>query len=195
MILDHLGESGPRAGAEQPPVEISGDQPAGYGADEQPLLGCTVLLVDDSPVNVRVARTMLERWAAEVEVARNGLEAVEAISARPFDAVLMDCQMPEMDGFEATSAIRRSEKGPDRHQIIVAMTASAMEGDRELCIRSGMDDYISKPVRPADLLTVLGHWIDDRGPATAPVVKTVQPKGAVLDIQKLLTTCGHRDSS
>src|SRR6185295_10162002 len=93
----------------------------------------------------RVATRMLERLGYRVEVAENGVEALAILSDKSFDLVLMDCQMPEMDGFETARAIRLRE-GAEKHTPIVAMTANAMQGDRERCLAAGMDDYIAKPV-------------------------------------------------
>src|SRR5439155_10050314 len=116
-----------------------------------------VLLAEDNFVNQRVAIKMLESLGCEVEVAQNGQKAVEAVAAAHYDVVLMDCQMPELDGFEATRAIRGSEAdmaagGEPRHVPIIAMTANAMAGDRERCIEAGMDGYLTKPVRLDDLV-------------------------------------------
>lgn len=118
-----------------------------------------VLVAEDNPVNQKVALLTLERLGYQVHVVGNGLEAVAAMEAGLFDIVLMDCQMPVMDGFEATSEIRRRE-GEWAHHPIIAMTASAMQGDRERCFVVGMDDYISKPVQPAALDRVLQRWLD-----------------------------------
>jgi PAS domain S-box-containing protein len=118
-----------------------------------------VLVAEDNPVNQKVALLTLERLGYQVRVVGNGLEAVAAMEAELFDIVLMDCQMPGMDGFEATSEIRRRE-GAWAHHPIIAMTASAMQGDRERCFVVGMDDYISKPVQPAALDRVLQRWLD-----------------------------------
>ena len=118
-----------------------------------------VLVAEDNPVNQKVALLTLERLGYQVRVVGNGLEAVAALEAELFDIVLMDCQMPGMDGFEATSEIRRRE-GQWAHHPIIAMTASAMQGDRDRCFVVGMDDYISKPVQPAALDRVLQRWLD-----------------------------------
>jgi CheY-like chemotaxis protein len=117
-----------------------------------------VLVAEDNPVNQRVAVRMLERLGLEADVALNGHEAVRRVADQPYALVLMDCQMPELDGFEATAAIRASEQ-PDDRTPIVAMTAAAMRGDRERCLAAGMDDYISKPVRIEELRSVLARWL------------------------------------
>jgi two-component system, sensor histidine kinase and response regulator len=115
-----------------------------------------VLVVDDNPVNQRVAAAMLARLGVHADVAGNGHEAIECLSRQPYDLVLMDAQMPEMDGYEATAAWRTREVAQGlRHMPIVAMTANAMTGDRDRCIAAGMDDYLSKPVRPDELRRVL----------------------------------------
>jgi PAS domain S-box-containing protein len=114
-----------------------------------------VLLAEDSVVNQKLAVYLLEKWGHHVTVANNGHEAVARVQAEPFDMVLMDVQMPEMDGLEATAAIRQQEVGTRKHVPIVAMTAHAMVGDRERCLESGMDDYLSKPIRARELLAVI----------------------------------------
>lgn len=120
--------------------------------------GLSVLLVEDNEVNRKVAKRMLERLGCAVDIAGNGEMAVQRVSERQYDVVLMDVQMPQMDGYEATRLIRERESGSGRHQIILAMTASAMEGDRERCLQSGMDDYLSKPFREAELRRILARW-------------------------------------
>ncbi|MBK8229478.1 MAG: response regulator [Candidatus Eisenbacteria bacterium] len=116
-----------------------------------------VLVVEDNAVNQKVAVRMLERLEARADVVGNGLEALEALERFEYDLVLMDCQMPEMDGYEATRHIRRRE-GAARHTPIVAMTANAMEGDRERCLDCGMDDYLSKPINSALLREAVERW-------------------------------------
>lgn len=117
-----------------------------------------VLVAEDNPVNQVVATEMLKRFGCRVDVVANGLEAVEAVKRLPYDLVFMDCQMPEMDGFEACRVIRANEP-PDGHVPIIAMTASALAGDREHCLEAGMDDYISKPVRMVALKTAMQRWM------------------------------------
>jgi signal transduction histidine kinase/CheY-like chemotaxis protein/ligand-binding sensor domain-containing protein len=144
------------------------DQPQAGGAEA--VLG-DVLLAEDNAVNQRLAVRVLERRGWRVTVAPNGREAVSLIEAGHFDVVLMDVQMPEMNGFEATAAVRQRERGTGGHVPIVAMTAHAMKGDRELCLEAGMDDYVSKPIRAAELFaaidSVLKTW-GAKGPAAGP---------------------------
>ena len=114
-----------------------------------------VLLAEDNLVNQKLAQGLLTRQGHTVLIANNGREAIDALQADKFDVVLMDVQMPEMDGFEATRAVRKAEQGTDQHQPIIAMTAHAMAGDRELCLEAGMDEYVSKPIRIAELVDKL----------------------------------------
>jgi signal transduction histidine kinase/DNA-binding response OmpR family regulator/HPt (histidine-containing phosphotransfer) domain-containing protein len=120
-----------------------------------------VLLAEDNPVNVEVARAMLESLDLEVDCARNGEEALNASRSGTYDCVLMDCQMPVMDGFAATAAMRREEReaGRGRTLPIIAITANALQGDREACLAAGMDDYLSKPFTQQELAAVIGRWI------------------------------------
>jgi CheY-like chemotaxis protein len=113
-----------------------------------------ILVVEDSHVNQRVALLHLERLGFTADLAANGAEALKLLEHKPYNVIFMDCQMPVMDGLRATVEIRRQKLG-DPNVRIIAMTASAMEGDREKCLAVGMDDYISKPVQVEDLLRVL----------------------------------------
>jgi signal transduction histidine kinase/CheY-like chemotaxis protein len=119
-----------------------------------------VLVVEDSPVNRLVAVHVLERCGFRAHVVNDGREALQALSTQTYDAVLMDCQMPNIDGYEATRELRRRESGA-RHTPVIAMTAHAMTGDRDRCLAAGMDDYIAKPVRSQTLVEVLRRWIVD----------------------------------
>jgi CheY-like chemotaxis protein len=118
----------------------------------------TILLAEDNVINQKVAVSILEKRGHEVQTVGNGREALQALACERFDVVLMDVQMPEMDGLEATAAIREMEKGTGRRIPIVAMTAHAMKGDRERCLGAGMDDYVSKPVEPKSLNAVIEQW-------------------------------------
>ena len=121
-----------------------------------------VMVVEDNIVNQKVACRMVERLGLRADVAANGLEAVEMSQLAPYDLILMDCQMPEMDGYEATREIRRRE-GVHRRTVIIAMAAEAMIGAREKCIEAGMDAYIAKPVRLTDLAEALRSWLPREG--------------------------------
>jgi CheY-like chemotaxis protein len=112
-----------------------------------------ILLAEDNAVNQKLAMRILEQMGYRADVASNGLEAVESIERQAYDVILMDVQMPEMDGLDATRNIRKLEKIAQPR--IVAMTANAMEGDREMCLAAGMDDYISKPIRVNELVDAL----------------------------------------
>ena len=118
----------------------------------------TVLLVEDNAVNRKVAQKALDKLGFTVETAVDGAEAVPLASARNFDIILMDIQMPRMDGYAATHLIREIQADSGRHTPIIAMTANAMTGDRERCIEAGMDDYISKPFTRESLSAVLERW-------------------------------------
>lgn len=118
-----------------------------------------ILVVEDNKINQKVVLGLLGKFGLNADLAVNGLEAVAAVEKSAYDVVFMDCQMPEMDGYEATRAIRLSETD-GRHQVIVAMTANAMKGDEEKCLAEGMDDYIAKPLKRDGLLLMLKRWIN-----------------------------------
>ena len=128
----------------------------------------TILLAEDNPVNQKLVAKMLERGGYKCVIANNGREAVEAVSGNNrYDLILMDIQMPDMDGYDATRAIRELE-GDARHTPIIAMTAYAMHGDREKCLESGMDDYLSKPVKWNDLIAAIEKWLPPKMEAEEP---------------------------
>lgn len=130
-----------------------------------------ILLAEDNAVNRNLAVRLLQKQGHNVTAVGNGREALSALERQSFDLILMDVQMPEMDGFEATRAIRRNERGTGKHTPVIAMTAHAMSGDRELCLSAGMDGYAPKPIRQADLakeiVRVLGKCSGQSEPASS----------------------------
>ena len=141
-------------------------------------VGGHVLLVEDNAVNRQVAQRLLSLIGISYEIAENGKEALDAVAARPFDGVLMDCQMPVMDGYTATRIQRQNEATSGQHIPIIAMTANAMAGDREKCLKSGMDDYLSKPLNRALLEQTLRKWLPAGAksrPSAPPVAKPTSP--------------------
>jgi CheY-like chemotaxis protein len=141
-----------------PPVDPAARPVAAGGAPAALPPGLRILLAEDNPVNQRVATAMLAKLGCEVVVAGDGRAAVEALAAGGFAVVLMDCQMPEMDGFQATEAIRAMESGGDQRIPIIAMTANASAEDRERCLLCGMDDHVAKPITQAGLAGAIGRW-------------------------------------
>ncbi len=150
-----------RSGADTPLPRLPGVRPL------------RILLAEDNVVNQRVATRLLEAGGHAVTVANHGGEALAALEHGAFDLVLMDVQMPEVDGFEATKTIREREAGTGRRTKVVAMTAHAMKGDRELCLAAGMDDYVSKPIQKGELARVLA-WAAS-APAATPAPATPAP--------------------
>jgi signal transduction histidine kinase/HPt (histidine-containing phosphotransfer) domain-containing protein len=156
----------------------------------------SILVVEDNPANQKVALWMLETLGYRADLVHNGLEAVEAVSRTSYGAVLMDCQMPEMDGYEATRRIRAAEGG-SCHVTIIGMTANALQGDRKICLAAGMDDYIGKPVIIEDLAALLKKWtalesangrVDTRTLLKAgPLDASLKSNAEILDAELLET--------
>jgi CheY-like chemotaxis protein len=130
-----------------------------------------ILLAEDNLVNQRLATRLLEKRGHRVAVAANGRDALEALAKESYDLVLMDVQMPEMDGMEATAKIREMEKFTGRHQPVVALTAHAMKGDQELCLAAGMDGYLTKPIRQQELDELLEKYTRAAGAPSAVLVR------------------------
>ena len=152
-----------------------------------------VLLADDNPTNQKLVELLLDRHRHRVTTVGNGREAVAISAEQPFDLILMDVQMPEMSGLDATAAIRARERATGAHTPIIAMTAHAMSGDRERCLTAGMDAYLSKPLRPDDLMAAIdalltaGPDAPDERPAAAPR----DTPAAAIDEARLLDDFGH----
>ena len=162
---------------------ISGIEPA-----QRPL---RILLAEDSLVNQKLAIGLLQRAGHTLQIANNGKEALAALETRAFDLVLMDVQMPVMDGLEATMAIRRREHSTGGHIPIIAMTAHAMKGDRERCLASGMDEYVAKPIRVGELYTAMSRVLPVNSPLPAEIAEA--PPSEVDWSQALQSVDGDRE--
>ena len=162
------------------PAAVTPDLPI---RNQRPL---NVLIAEDNPINCELAVTLLKKLGHHIHVAENGRLALEAVGRQTFDLVLMDVQMPEMDGLEAARQIRALEQGTGRHLPIIAVTAHAMKGDSEQCLEAGMDDYISKPIRRLELIAAMERQFP---PAAAPAPVPVVPASAAtqaFDRDKLM---------
>jgi CheY-like chemotaxis protein len=164
-----------------PPVAVS---PADVPAVENPPPRSTsvaILLAEDNPINQKLALRLLHKRGYTVVTAGNGIEALAAFERQCFDVVLMDIQMPEMDGFKATAALRESERGTGQHQLIVAMTAHAMKGDDQRCLEAGMDGYLCKPIRSDHLYALLEGFPESLKSAQSPASRC--HSGKALDLE------------
>jgi CheY-like chemotaxis protein len=158
------------------------------GPKPGPVLPLRILVAEDNPVNQKVALLQLKNLGYEADVATDGAQALGMLARQPYDVILMDCQMPVMDGLAATREIRRGYPHPVR---IIAMTANAMQGDRERCLEAGMDDFLSKPVRAADL----GRALQECKPLAGPAVPAERPdlptaSDAPVDLERLFEITG-----
>ena len=169
----HLPNAGPPVVKEEPNGSVS----------VAPMLRGRLLVAEDNIVNQKVALAILKKLGYQTDVVSNGKEALAALREGSYDLVLMDCQMPEMDGYEAAALIRESQSGVHNHQIpIIALTAHAMKGDRDKCLAGGMNDYISKPMKTTTVADVLEKWLPRKqdGPASALIPATPAPAPGLL---------------
>jgi signal transduction histidine kinase/CheY-like chemotaxis protein/HPt (histidine-containing phosphotransfer) domain-containing protein len=168
------------------------DQPVDVSDNGSSVLDVRILLAEDNPVNKEVALEMLRGFGCTVDTANNGKEALEAVGKNAYNLVLMDCMMPEMDGYTATAEIRRLQNSGQLPQFpIIALTANAIEGDREKCLVAGMDDYLSKPFKVESLLRVIKSWVS-KSPAITPsepvpMSEPAQPTEAIINNAALET--------
>ena len=151
-------------------------------AEERQGFDGKVLVAEDNPTNQDVVRGMLRKLGCRVDLAANGGEAVEVAMSQDYDLILMDCQMPVLDGYQATAEIRRMERenNQGRHTPIIALTANALKGDKEKCLAAGMDDYMSKPFRVSAIRTMIEHWVSVQSPADAASVDSWREETPVL---------------
>ncbi len=165
-------------------IETAADIVTRHSITERKFQNINILLVEDNMVNQKMEAAMLRKAGYFVDIADNGRMAVEAMDKKDYALVLMDVQMPEMDGYEATRAIR-SKEGDKKHTIIIAMTAHSMQGDREICLQAGMDDYIAKPIDPQVMFSVIKKWVKSKieDPETS-VTETVKTKALRQDISE-----------
>ena len=180
------------------PKKIAAPVSVPQGGTERPLaerFPLSILLCDDNAINLKVAARIVQQLGYKPDMAASGHEALEALQRRHYDLVFMDVMMPEMDGLETTRAIREREKNPAAHPnfsskiLIIAMTAHAMQSDREKCINAGMDDYLAKPIRPADVRGMIEKWVAklaaDR-PSTAPQPGAAYAAEPPVDMARLM---------
>jgi two-component system, sensor histidine kinase and response regulator len=173
------------AAAVGPAPAVPPSAPASVAASGTPASGLHILVAEDNPVNQKLAVALLEKEGHRVTLVGDGVEAVAALGRQEFNLVLMDVQMPEMDGLEATRRIRQREQGTGRHVPVIAMTAYAMKGDRELCLEAGMDAYVSKPVRARELFAAIEALVSPARSAPTPPAPAVPPAPPAPDAARL----------
>lgn len=179
QLFDCLAELCDSSTAQPPYTAQSASPPPVARPVEQ--AGC-LLLVEDNPVNQKLAMMQLKKLGFTAHTANNGHEALAALQSNRYDLILMDCQMPEMDGYEATGAIRALEAQSGGHIPIIAMTANAMAGDRERCIAAGMDDYLSKPVGMEQLRIKIQRWLPEQATADYAVMEIQSAPAAKIQV-------------
>jgi len=176
-------------GAKQQRDSISIVTRSSLDAGYSPVKSLQVLLAEDNSVNQLLARRLLEKRGHRVTVTSNGREALDEIEKGAYDLVLMDVQMPEMSGIEATIAIREKEKGGDKHLPVIALTALVMKGDRERCFAAGMDGYLAKPIRPQELDEILDGYIAE-SEGKIPAATPAAAEGSWIDAAELMERLG-----
>jgi CheY-like chemotaxis protein/HPt (histidine-containing phosphotransfer) domain-containing protein len=159
-------------------------------SERGPVEALNILVAEDNPVNQKLATRLLEKRGYRVTVAGNGKEALAALDKNSYDLVLMDVQMPEMGGIEATIALREKEKSTGLHQPVVAMTALVMKGDRERCLEAGMDNYISKPIRAQELDEILDSYLSRREQTVIPSISAPEITESAVNAEELLERVG-----
>jgi CheY-like chemotaxis protein/HPt (histidine-containing phosphotransfer) domain-containing protein len=147
-----------------------------------------VLLAEDNEFNQQVVQHFLARDGHLVQIARNGREALAALRQQPFDVLLLDMHMPELDGFRVIEAVRADERSTGRHLPVIALTARSMKGDRARCLEAGMDDYVAKPVRRADLRAALERVLSGQR-SLVSIAEEPGPEGEILDAEALWKAC------
>ena len=147
-----------------------------------------ILIAEDNPVNQEMALALLETLGCQAELAVNGREAIAAVTRGHYDLILMDCQMPVLDGFAATEAIRRWEQEQSKPRLpIIALTANVVKGFREECLAAGMDDYLAKPFEQSQLIAILDHWLRraDTLPVATPATRPAKPMALTVPIKQI----------